>query len=251
MIPQSTANRGSGGGGEHGGNFNNFSANSKVGSRTKLRGVSADDGQPVDTSPQWVKCELPNWLRMVMYDAGGHYGQSEHLPAELEVPVEFGIQSRAIVRLDVETTASQLAQFREFGVKEWKETEAVLAPVRNAVQLPGVLRRQFGFKAIKAELKDLREDLRFGEMRDEPVKPKDLEAMRRTAAMQRHSFDANPKLRDKQREQVLLHYPSMAQGVAAGSYPRHGFEANLMMQEVSGILTPEEAAELRRTAGLG
>lgn len=249
MVPGTAANRGSG---LQDGSFSNFSANSRVSSSIGLRGISAEDGAPVDTGVQRIRCTLANWLRMVLFDAGNHHGQSAHLPAELHVPVLIDQQSRQVVALDDRAAEAELAPYRQFGVKEWKETEAVLAPVRQVVQLPGALRRGVpsALRDLRKDLGELRDDLKGAPMRDEPLKPKDLEAMRRTAAMQRHQFDANPKLREKQRQQILEHYPPLAEGVAAGSYPSHDFDASLMVAEVSGLITASEAAELRRRAGL-
>jgi hypothetical protein len=251
IVPESTGNIGSAGG--EGGNFDNTHAGARVKSFTWLVAHSAEDGGPVDPEPRRVTCQLPNWLRMVMHDAGGHDGQSEHLPAELVVAVLIDATSRQIVELDVVAAETQLRPYRDIGTREWKETEAMLAPVRQAFKLPGMLRREVpaALSDWRKTLGELREDLRAGApMRDDPIPPKELEQMRRTAVMLRASFQSNPKGREKTRKSLLEAGPTMAAGVAAGTYPRHAFAAWLMFNETSGALLPEEAAEMRRAAGL-
>lgn len=251
VVPGTAANAGGGHWDE--GNFSNLRADSRVSSHVKLRGVSAEDGRPVDTSVQHVACRLRNWLRVVLHDAGTNDGAAAQLPAELHVPVAFDAESRKIVTLDDAAAGRELAALRSAGVREWKLTEAPLADVRQAVRLPGAVRREVPglLREWRRAATDLATDLKPGApMRDEPSSPKEREQLRRTAAQLRHRFDAKPKERERLRAEVLRHYPAMAEGVAAGRYPRHGFEDNLMLQEVSGILSAEEAAALRRTAGL-
>lgn len=233
-------------------NVNNLSANARVKSATMLVGRSAEDGQPVSDVPKGVKCRLPNWQRHVMHDAGSNEGQWKHLPAELEVPVWFDVATREIVDLDEARAEAELLQYRDHGVREFKETEAFLAPVRFALKAPGKLARLVPEVARdwKAGIDDLLGDLKGGPMRDEPVPPKELEQYRRTAVMQRSAFASNPARLAKVREQTVPQGPSMAAGVVAGSYPRHAFALWLMMNETNGVFTPAEAAELRAAARL-
>lgn len=251
LVVPGTAS-GTGGDSWDDGNFSNLRANSRVKAQIKLRGISADDGAPVDTSVQHVACRLRNWLRMVLHDAGTNDGQWKRLPAELQVPVEFDADSRRIVALDDELAGRELAALRAVGVREWKLTESALADVRQAIALPGAVARGAPnlLREARKAGRELADDLRFDRMRDEPRPPHELEQLRRSASQLRHRLDANPREREKLRSQVLAHYPAMAQGVAAGSYPRHGFEEHLMMQEVSGVLSAAEVAALRRTAGI-
>lgn len=251
IVPESTGNIGSEGG--EGGNFDNTHAGARVKSFTWLVAQSAEDGGPVDPEPRRITCRLPNWLRMVMHDAGGHDGQSAHLPAELVVAVRLDASTRQVVELDVAAAETSLAPYRALGTREWKETEAMLAPVRQALKLPGMLRREVpaALGDWRKTLGELREDLRAGApMRDDPIPPKELEQMRRTAVMLRASFQSNPKGREKIRKSLLEAGPTMAEGVAAGTYPRHAFAGWLMFNETSGALLPDEVAELRRVAGL-
>lgn len=251
VVPSSTGNVGSG---MDDGNFNNFTAKSKAKSSTRLVAVSAEDGGPVSTESQRVEAYIPNWVRMVMHDAGTNHGQSEHLPAELHLPVFIDVASRQIVELDVDGATRELEPYRAIGTREWKETEAVLAPVRNAVKLPGVVAREVpsALKGWKKTLGDFRDDLSPGApMRDEPRPPKELEQMRRTANQLRYSLEQDPKQRGKIRDSALQAGPQMAQGVAAGSYPRHAFQEWLMFQETSGVISADEVAAYRQTAGLG
>jgi hypothetical protein len=216
--------------------------------------VSAEDGGAVATESQRVICDLPNWVRMVMHDAGTNDGQHEHLPSEIHVPVFIDVASRTIVALDVEATAVELEPYREVGTCEWKETEAVLAPVRNVVKLPGAVAREVpsALKGWKKAVTDLREDLRpNAPMRDEPLSAKELEQQRSTANQLKYALERDPKQHGKIRESALQAGPQMAQGVAAGSYPRHAFEAWLVFQETSGVITPDEVAAFRQTAGFG
>lgn len=250
VVPSSTGNVGSG---SEDGNFNNFTAKSRAKSATRLVAVSAEDGGPVPSDSQRVICDLPNWVRMVMHDAGTNDGQHAHLPAEIHVPVLIDVASRTIVALDVDATAAELEPYREVGTREWKETEAVLAPVRNAVKLPGVVAREVPstLKSWKKAVTDLREDLRpNAPMRDEPLSANELEQQRRTANQLKYVLERDPKQYGKVRESALQAGPQMAQGVAAGSYPRHAFAAWLVFQETSGVITPQEVAALRLTAGL-
>ncbi len=251
VVPTSTRNVGSGGVGD--GNFNNLTAKSRVWSATRLVAVSAEDGGAVSSESQRVECDLPNWLRMVMYDAGSNDGQWERLPAELHVPVWIDQASRLIAELDVDAAVREHEQYRSVGTREWKETEAVLAPVRNAVKLPGAVAREVPAfaKQWRGALRDLRDDLKPGAgMRDRPLSAKDLESQRRTASAMRYQLEQQPKQRAKLRDGVLQNAPSMAAGVVAGSYPSHDFAAWVVFQELSGVISADEAVEYRRAAGV-
>ena len=246
VVPLSTGNVGGAGGD---GNFNNFTARSRAKSTTMLKAVEADDGGPVVPDQQRITASLPNWLRFVMYLAGSNDEGADELPAELHVPVLLDAERRTIVELDVDGAIALLEPYRAVGTREWKETEAVLAPVRAAVALPGVAVR--GVTGFVADWKDALSSVRENAAKvNRPVPEKELEQMRRTAAMLRHHHERNPAQLAKVREGAVAHGPSMAEGVAAGTYPAHRFDAWVMFQETSGAITPEEAASFRRTAGL-
>ncbi len=251
VVPTSTGNVG--GGGVTDGNFNNFTAKSRAWSATRLVAVSAEDGGPLPAESQRVESDLPNWLRMVMHDAGSSHGQWEHLPAELQVPVWIDQTTRAIVDVDVDAAAREHEQYRAVGTREWKETEAVLAPVRNAVKLPGAVAREVPAFARewRSALSDLKADLKPGApMRDVPLRPKELEQQRRTAAALKYQLERQPTQRAQIRDGVVQNAPSMAAGVVAGTYPSHAFAAWVVFQETSGVISPAEALEYRRAAGV-
>ncbi len=249
VVPTSTGNVGSG----EEANFNNLRSKSRAKSATRLVLRSAEDGGSIPTESQRVIVDLPNWLRFVMHDAGTNHGCWEQLPAEIDVPVWVDQQTREIVSLDVEGAARELEQYRAVGTREWKETEAVLAPVRGAIKLPGMVAR--GVPALAKDwggaIRELREDFKAGApMRDEPLSAKELDQQRRTATALRYQLEQNPKQHRQIRDGVVEHGPSMAAGVTAGSYPSHAFAAWVVFQETSGVITADEAAEFRRTAGV-
>ncbi|MBJ7472460.1 MAG: hypothetical protein JHD16_14230 [Solirubrobacteraceae bacterium] len=249
VVPASTGNVG---GELDDGNFNNFTAGSRARSATRLIAQSAEDGRPVASDPQRVTCSLPNWMRLVLHDAGSGYGQAAHLPPELSVPVHIDQATRRIVSLDVDAAEAELQPYRALGRREWKETEAVLAPVRQAVKLPGTVARELPgvVRDWRTSLSELKSDLRGTPARNEPLTPQELEQRRQMALSARQQLQSNPKQRDKLRRQVLQHGPGIAATVVAGTYPAHEFSAWLMTQEVSGLITEQEAASLRDAAGL-
>lgn len=230
-------------------NVNNFSANAAVKCRVGLEPLTADGRGEL----QSVEARLPNWLRMVLYAAGTNHDIGPSLPAQIEVPVRMEAGTSTIASLDVEATAAELARYREIGRREWLETEAVLAPVRGVVKLPGAAIR--GAKGLLGEWRDGVRDLRSTPEPGQPPKPhyspKEIEQMRRTAAQQRLYFAQRPKERAKYRESVLGSAPAMVANYNAGTQARSDWDAWLMTMEVSEILTADEVAGLRRETGLG
>lgn len=250
VVPQSTGNIG---GEAIDGNVNNLSARSRARSTTLLIGRDADDGAPVSPTPTRITCQLPNWLRMVMHDAGSNAGQSERLPRELVVPVVYDQDTRTIVDLDVARTEELLAEFFEIGRQEWKETEAVLAPLRNVAKLPGAIAREVPalLRGWRNAAADLRQDLNpAAPLRDEPPSERELAQHRAAARSLGAQLAANPRQLEHLRAATLPQAPAMAAGVAAGTYPRHDFAIWVMRNELSGVFTAAEAAELRAAAGL-
>ena len=217
-------------------NVNNLSANAAVRCKVGLEPLT-DAGRG---ELQAVDARLPNWLRVVMHAIGTNHDIGPQLPASIDVPVFLEVGTGRIASMDVDATAAELARYRELGRREWLETEAVLAPVRGAVKLPGAAIR--GARGLLSSWR--------GAFTDKPAGPEEIEQMRRTAEMQRHYWAKHPKERDKYRASVLGIRADMVQGTKAGVRAESDLEAWIMTHEVSEILTPEEAAALRRDAGL-
>jgi hypothetical protein len=232
------------------GNVNQFSANGRVRCRVALEPLTAQGRGELQVVGAW----LPNWLHTVLYHVGSNYNLGPSLPAELDIPVLLEAGTTRIAEVDVDATIAELERFREIGRKEWLETGAVLAPVRNAVQLPGAAVR--GIKGLFGSWREAASDFR-GELASEPGQPpkpawgpKEIEQMRRTALQQRRALARNPKMRAKVRASVMSAAPGMVEGVKQGVRAEADVEAWIMSHEVSEILTPEEAAALRREAAL-
>lgn len=241
VVPTTAANAG----GSDEANVNNFTAKSAAKSIVVLEAIGADDGGPVAPGSQRVTVRLPNWLRHVLYDAGSNEGEWADLPAEIEVPVLLDAADRTIVAMDVDAAAAELEPYRAVGTRAFKEHDAMLAPVRSAIKLPGVAVRE-GRDFLSTWGKALRDLGGGGE--DRPLDPKELEQRRRTAATLRVALERKPKDRERIRSSVLASGPSMAAGVRGGVYPSHDFEAWVVFQETSGVISPEEAAAFRRNA---
>lgn len=246
VVPGSTANIGTG----EEENANTFSHRGKARSLAGLVALSAADGHPVRPGQQTVTAWLPNWMRMVMHDAGTSHGGAEHLPRQLHVPVFIDQAERTIAALDVDGAATELERYREIGRREWKETEAVAAPVRAAAALPGAaVRGVRGFlSSWTGTVAEFREDLTTGNSPDRPLSDKELEQRRATARALRTTFEQDPKAHLQARDTALKHGPTMARGAAAGSYPPSHFDAWVEFQELSTAITAEEAAQFRLIA---
>ncbi|MGK2868119.1 MAG: hypothetical protein ACSLFA_16005 [Mycobacterium sp.] len=248
VVPASTGNIGSG----EDGNVNNFRANSRARSSTLLVAVSAADGAPVDPSAKRITARLPNWLRMVMYYAGNNDGPWQELPAVLHVPVWIDVSTRQIEALDVDDAATELAGYRGVGRKEWLHTEAPLSDVRAVLGLPSMALR--AARGVIPAVQDLVNDIRgIGDAvpAHREISPAELETRRRTAAMLRFQLERDPKQCRKVRESALQAGPSIAQSTRAGRYPPAEFDAWVMFQHTSGVITDEEAQQFRHEAGRG
>lgn len=243
VVPASTGNKGSG----IDGNFNNFSANSRARSSTLLIARTVADGGPLHGSSQRVDVDLPNWLRVVMYYAGNNDGPWRELPAELHVPVSIDARTRRIAAMDVETAATELAAYREVGRREWLETEAPLSDVRAVVGLPGAALR--GLRGFVSGVRSVVADVRNIGGPAQSLTPEELEKHRRTAVMLRYQLERNPKQHATIRKSVLEAGPMMARNAAGGSVTREQFDVWMMHNELSGVITAEEAAQWRREAG--
>jgi hypothetical protein len=245
VVPASTGNVGRG----EDGNFNNFHANTRVTSTTVLVATSAQDGRPVDPASKRVTAALPNWLRFVMYYAGNNDGPWEKLPARLDVPVWIDARTRQVVSLDVDGAASELAAHREVGRREWLETEAPMSDVRALFALPGATERGVrgvvsGFREILGEIRHL------GDSTSPPrtITAEELEARRRTAVMLRYKLERSPKDYARVRKSALQAGPMMAANARGGSISAREFDAWLSDQELSGVVTAEEARQWRSDA---
>ncbi|CAN5759446.1 hypothetical protein BH10ACT9_BH10ACT9_02140 [soil metagenome] len=246
VVPASTGNVG---GGEDG-NVNNLAANARATSSTVLVARSAADGGPVDPASIRITANLSNWLRLVLYYAGNNTGPWRELPAELDVPVWIDAGSRRISSLDVGTAEIELAAYREVGRREWLETEAPLADVRGLVALPLTALR--GLRGALTGLREIAHEIRhLGDTTSEhkPVPPEELEARRRTAAILRYQLERNPQQHAKLRASALQAGPEIARSTAGGAYPPAAFDAWIMSQETSGVISSAEAQQYCRDAG--
>lgn len=231
------------------GNVGNLSANMRVKTRMDLVVVECDPGPPVVESAQTVTAGVPNWLRIVMYYAGATSGLAEHLPAEVHVPVRLDPRSGAIVEVDVDQAATELAAHRDVAVKWWKEDEAPLADLRAAVALPGDAIR--GVKGLAGAWRGA-----LSGLRDDPApeggthSAQEAEQLRRTSNMLKHSLARKPKQLAKVRASALQAGPMMAVNVKGGSMSAADFESWLQFQLTSGAISAEERQEWRRDAGL-
>lgn len=242
VAPQST--------GPAAGNVNQLSADGRVRCRVALEPLTERGRGELQVVTAW----LPNWLHVVLYHVGSNYNLGPSLPAELDIPVLMETGTARIAAVDVDATIGELERFRELGRREWLETDAVLAPVRNAVKLPGFAVR--GVKGLFGTWIEAATDFR-DELKSTPGTPpkaswgpQEIEQMRRTAVQQRHAYARDPKLRAKVRASAMAAAPEMVAGVRGGVRAPADVDAWIMSHEVSEILTAEEAAALRQEAGL-
>ncbi len=230
-------------------NQNNLSANGRAKTELWLVVVPADGGTPAASDQQRVTAYVPNWLRVVLYYAGSNYGPNEHLPSEIHIPVWIHPTGGAIVEVDVDGAADELAAYRDVAVREWKETEAPLADVRGAVALPGeAVRAAKGLLGTwRGALSSLRED-RSGAAPTGSHTAAEVEQSRRTANTLKYQLARKPKQLAKVRASALQAGPMMVANVKGGSMSQADFDTWLQFQATSGAITSEEAEEWRRAA---
>ncbi len=232
-----------------GGNVNNFRAKSRVRESVLLVPAVPGLSDSRATDHQRVKAKMPNWLRIVLRYAGTNYGPWDKLPDEVHLPVLIDPATGQITAVDVDLACTELEPYREVATRFWKQTEAVLAPVRTAVWLPGAAIR--GAREFVADWKGAISDIGKSSVEnDRPPKPKEAEQARRTARQLGHALARQPEQHAKVRASALEAGPMMADGVRGGVYPRYGFISWLEWQELSTAITPEEAAGYRERAGL-
>lgn len=247
--------------GSVGENENNLRADSRVRCTTLLVVTSAADGLPCSPDPTLVGCRLANWLRIVLYHAGSGEEVSRDLPPAVHLPVIVEPTSRRIVAVDVDLAERELAPYREVGRRQFLRTESTLAPVRTAIALPG---EAIGFaRGLAGEWRRSIREFRSGSPRSpgaagEPHapaglgppawSPEEVEQARVTALTVRAHLAKRPKERERHRASALVAGPMQAANVRGGSMHPVDFEHWLMYQEVSGVLSAEEVADLRRQA---
>lgn len=249
VTPASAKNRGSGG--PDGGNENNFSSGGRARSVITLIVRSTETGPPLNTEAQKVKVRLPNWLRIVLFDAGTSYGLWKELPEEFEVPVLVDPLTGKIESMDVEATERELAAYEKLGRRQFRRTEdPIMSPIHLVKESPGMLRR--GAKAAFRDLKDLKENVKdLGKTGPGDLKAPDeseMEARRRTANQLGLLHDRNPKQREKVRESALQAGPSFVQMMQGESIHPLEFEHWLDFQVRSKVITEEEADAWRQQA---
>ena len=136
------------------------------------------------------------------------------------------------------------------------ERGAARADARHVVAAPReALRGAKGLLSTwRTAARDLKDDL-SGSNDGKPVKPsmsaKEVEQARKTAVQQGHLYARNPEAREKARASALSAAPEWAAGLKGGVRHADDVEAWVMMQEVSGILSPEEACRVPPRCGAG
>ena len=217
-------------------NVSNLSADSRV--KTRLRLVA--EGPGASGEQETVTASLPNWLRVVLHYAGSNEGPAPQLPAQIDVPVAIDPRTGAIVEVDVDAAAGELAAYRAAAVEWWKEDEAPLADLRGIANLPKDVVR--GAKGL------------LGAWRGAVAGTNDTQAAaeaeqsRRTANMLKHDLQRKPKQLTKVRASALQAGPLMVDNVMSGSMSNADFETWLQFQLTSGAITAEEAEQWRQQA---
>jgi len=248
VVPASTGDSGVG----IDGHVHNFRENERAKSTTLLVAVSAADGAPVDGAAQRVTALLPNWLRVVMYYAGNNDGPWRELPAVLHVPVWIDKSTRQIEALDIDGAAAELAGYRSVGRTTWWDVGAALPDAWAVFILPFVAVR--AARTARRVVRNLVNQLRsIGDPIPihREIAPAELETRRRTAVMLRHALQRDPEQRRKIRESALRAGPTIAQATRDGSYPPAEFDAWLMFQQTSAVISDQEAQRFRADAGRG
>lgn len=234
------------------GNESNLSADSRARSTTRLVAISAADGLPVDTGVRTLHATLPNWLRVVMDEAGANRPLSPQLPDRLEVDVTIDAVERTIVALDVDAAVREHAALRAIGVEDFKRTDSVFADVRNVAELPGSARR--GVRQLFGTWRDAVAEMVSDVRAPSDAPPRrswtdaEVEQMRHQAIILAHRFELHPREREQARTFALQSLPMQADAAARGVLAREDFEAMVMRELVSTAITEDEAAAFRRAA---
>lgn len=244
------------------GNVNELAVNAKVLTHVRLEISSTTDNRPGSPGSQAVQARISNWMRIVMTYSGSNYGPHDQLPAEIHLPVNIDEITRRIVSIDLEQAEVELVQYREVARRFWLETEAPLAPIRAVKQLPGAaIREGKGLLSTwRKALGDFKDELQADSATGTDGRPappkgpawneKEVEQARRTAVTLRYRLEKHPQEHAKLRASTLASAPSQAEQVIAGYRHPLDFEHWLMYQEVSGVISTDEANDYRRQAGL-
>ena len=229
-------------------NESNLSPDSVV--ATRLLVVVRPDDTGGDDRAQEVTAGVPNWLRVVFCYAGSNHGLGADLPAEVEVDAQVDPASGAVVSVDVDAAARDLAAYRDVATRWWKETDAPLADLRGLKALPGdVVRGVKGFAGTwRQAVSDLRADAAGGGGAAPAHGEAETEQLRRSSATVRHRLQGNAKQRDKARASALEAGPMMVVNMRSGSMSASDLESWLAFQVGSGAVTEAEAAEWRAEA---
>ncbi len=233
--------------------YSNFSSRDRVRTSVLVDLLSRSDAGPVQGGQQRVDARLPNWLTIIFFSAGTNDSISDTLPARVEVDVVVETASGRVTAIDVEAAELEYSPYREAAVKEWKETEGVLAPIRNMIALPGAARRATRglFTAWKDALAEFVSDLKSDPgSPSNPVTmashtPAEVEQLRRSAVILSYRFQNEPKEHQRARESALQAAPSMVASTRGGVRSIADFEEWLMFQSVSTAITEDEALSFR------
>jgi hypothetical protein len=164
--------------------------------------------------------------------------------------VRINPATRAIIEVDLEQAATELAPYRAAATKWWKEEEGRLSDVRSGIALPSEALR--GAKGLigtwQKTLSDLREEKGASGEGAPAHDPAEAEAARRTANALKYKLQRDPRQLAKVRASVLQAGPMMADNVKGGASSWADFDHWLIFQLSSGAITDEEAAEWRRRA---
>jgi len=243
VVPGSTGNVGE--------NENNLTANGTATTQVRMVISATGDGMPASTEQQVVTAQISNWVRIVLNFAGSNYGPHQQLPDQIHLPVRIDRRTRNVVEIDLDTAAVELAPFRDVAVHFFKQTESPLAPIRFAKALPGEAVR--GAKGListwRETFKDLKDDLANPNAAPKALDPVEAEQRRRTATQLRFRLERHPKEHAKVRASALQAAPMYIAGVQHGTYHETEFESWVDFQMLSGAISPDEAADIRRRAG--
>ncbi len=197
---------------------------------------------------------IPGRAFVVPHDVGNVYGNVNELAVNAKVLTH--------VRLEISSTTDNRPEYREVARRFWLETEAPLAPIRVVKQLPRVAIRE-GKELLstwRKALGDFKDELQADSATGTDGRPappkgpawneKEVEQARRTAVTLRYRLEKHPQEHAKLRASTLTAAPSQAEQVIAGYRHPLDFEHWLMYQEVSGVISTDEANDYRRQAGL-
>lgn len=233
------------------GNTDNTSHRAAVRTRFFLEIRATADGRPGAPGHHEVVARCPNWLRVVCELAGANDELSDRLPAEIQLPVWIGAESRLITDIDIATACAELEAHREVAREWWKATEAPLAGARAVASLPR--RGARAARGLGRGWRDLVSDLKgLGAgppdpdvVRATPRDPVREEQIRRTAQQLRFRLERDPRQWQQQRANVEMITDSQVANARAGVITPGDLEEWLILSTVSGVMSEDEAAAVR------